>query len=799
MARDILDLGADVYDDTPVATKHRISPKKRNYIIGLSIAGVLLAGLVTFTVIASQTFLQDVNNLENIQFYYTPTSMLEEGEEQTLTLYKLDPNTKYPSTFRIPEKVKGYKVAHIGPEAFVGHNEIKKVVITKYVKSIGEKAFSNCVNISNFSWNKALTDIGNDAFYGTAFLKNLQSDPKGFYKIPSGVLLYVGKDYFPANTALIPDSLTAEEKAAIKSTYGLSDGNLYTFEGLDVTNLTSGLFKENNNVVYVDFPSFLTRVGKELFYGSTGLKGVNFSHSDIREINDGAFEKCSSLNAITFSDKLTSIGSEAFAETAITSVPALHNIAEMGSGIFRNCHSLKSVIYPVSHTITSVPNEMFYGCSQLEEIHWGNESDSQMDLVESFGYGAFARTNFQTFVVPKNVTSILDNTFSECTSLEKVTFYGPVDDTDIIPGSVDEGFVHVGIDGEPDIPGQLVGISDIRSNAFSGDLKLKTINWIGHDDVIRGEDGKFTFPRSLQYTNIDSFNLNDNRTFYGTAATSITVGNNLSAIGSYAFANMTDLEDVSFAANSILRIIGSNSFENDVKLEEISLPSSVINLGSSSFRNCTSLTKVEFNGAQISGIRPYTFENCEKLASIDIPESVSAIYEGAFKGTRLLQNVIIPKDVTQLNSEAFANVRAEGDDDMLEILVDIKYADMRYVNTAKDWYDPAQAYPSYKITEGETKVAGVSYWNGNKVSPTIIKLTGVTYTGELAKKDYVAGEILDPTGLTIIASYDDSTDLELQQLDIDWEILQAGDTEAKGTYTVGDVTKTITVTGITVA
>ena len=54
---------------------------------------------------------------------------------------------------------------------------------------------------------EGVKEIGNDAFYGTAFLKNLQSDPKGFYKIPSGVLLYVGKDYFPANTALIPDSL----------------------------------------------------------------------------------------------------------------------------------------------------------------------------------------------------------------------------------------------------------------------------------------------------------------------------------------------------------------------------------------------------------------------------------------------------------------------------------------------------------------------------------------------------------------------------------------------------------------
>ena len=44
MARDISELGADVFDDTP-KPKNKISPKKRNYIIGLSITGVLLVGV----------------------------------------------------------------------------------------------------------------------------------------------------------------------------------------------------------------------------------------------------------------------------------------------------------------------------------------------------------------------------------------------------------------------------------------------------------------------------------------------------------------------------------------------------------------------------------------------------------------------------------------------------------------------------------------------------------------------------------------------------------------------------------
>ena len=797
MARDILDLGADVYDDTVVASKHRISPKKRNYIIGLSITGVLLAGLVTFTIIASNTFLLDVTNLEKIQFIYTPSSMLEEGEEQTLTLFKLDPNTKYPSTFRIPEKVKGYRVAHIGEEAFVNHPEIKKVIFTKYVKTIGDRAFSNCTGLEKFTWNKALTEIGSDAFFGTKFLNNLQLDSKGFYKIPSGVLVYVGKDYFPANSALVPGTLTAEEMENIKSTYGLSDGNLYTFENLQISNLTSGLFKNNTNIVYADFPSFLTKVGKDLFSGANNLKGVDFSHSNVTVISDSAFKNCPSLNYIKFSDKLTSIGDDAFAETAITSVPELHNITEMGSGIFRNCHNLTSVVYPVSETIRSVPTEMFYGCSALNTIKWGDVGNSKVDLMESFGYGAFAKTAFVTFDVPKNVTAILDNTFTDCTALETVTFYGPVDDNDIIPGTKEEGITHMGADGK-EKEGQLVGIADIRSNAFSNDLHLSTIRWVDKNSTIHGDDGEFTFPRSLQNTSADSFNLPNNRTFEGTSAKKVTIGNNLMSIGSYAFAQMTELEAVEFEDYSVLRNIGSNAFENDVKIESISLPDSLINLGSSSFKDCTSLKTIDFNQAEVTGIRPYTFENCINLEDFKLPETISAIYEGAFKGTRKLQQVIIPENVTQINAEAFYNVREEGATDKLEILMEIPYANMRYVN-AKDWYQEEQAYVSFKLGENEAKLPGISYWKGDNDAPVIIKLTNVDFSGTLAKTSYTAGEAFDSTGLTINASYDDSTSIVITDANIEWNPLQAGDTEATGTYTVGAVTKAITVTGITVS
>ena len=69
MARDISELGADVFDDTP-QPKRRISIKKRNYIIGLSVAAALAIGAATTSIILCNTVLLDYANVQNVYYYF---------------------------------------------------------------------------------------------------------------------------------------------------------------------------------------------------------------------------------------------------------------------------------------------------------------------------------------------------------------------------------------------------------------------------------------------------------------------------------------------------------------------------------------------------------------------------------------------------------------------------------------------------------------------------------------------------------------------------------------------------------
>ena len=913
MARDIQDLGADVFDDTIPESQRRLSPKKRNYIIGLPILGVLLAGVVTFAVIASNLWLQDMDYLKNVQFYFTPVDANDKNAPTpTLTLYKLDPNTKYPKNFRIPEKVEGYKVTAIAPEAFNGHNEIQSVTFTKYVDTVGERAFYGCRGIKKFVWNKALSHIGADAFSDTAFYDNLKENRKdSYYTIPSGILIYLGSEFLKDNTALVSDDITDAEKNNVKTKYGLTDSNFAYFSDLKANSFVSGLFRENEKVVYIDFPSFLVEVNSYTFESCSNLKGITFEHSKVERILDSAFEKCNKLKDITLADSITYLGNYVFSNTGIDKIPELHKVEYIGSGAFKGCKSLVEVHYPASADITDVKKEMFRDCTSLKTIYWGDEENSGIDYITSFGTYAFANTAFEEFIVPKNVQTLMDNVFSGCSKLKKVQLYGNPSDL-MNPNSInydeeghvlydediDDGDAHfadgtyylhydsenpsssekfqVAEDGSltikftdvtkpanfnevefkfsaeeleelqkpagfatqyaindklngEDTPifkldisadyfifssvpnlwpdgvggyqiGTLGGITGIRTRAFHEYTSLKTIAL--YDDnyhLYNDTEGYFVFPKSLLTTDLDSFNRIDNYVFDKTKVEHIVFGANVTTIGSYAFYGAADLQTVEFTGNNSLRSIGQNAFQNATSLTSIDLPSSLTSLGANAFNGCVSLTNINIANTSIDNIRSKAFTGCKSITTLDLPANLSSIGMSAFAGMTNLERLFIPASITQINDYAFTNENEDESDPKMPVYFEINFEQLKKVNISNECTDET-SYISVIATAGEEKIPGMSYWNGNKESFSEILLSDLAFTGAPTKTNYRAGDYFEAEGLTITATYDDGDTLELDgDFDIEWTDLKAGDTSVTGTYTVGNITKTITVTGITVS
>ena len=95
-------------------------------------------------------------------------------------------------------------------------------------------------------------------------------------------------------------------------------------------------------------------------------------------------------------------------------------------------------------------------------------------------------------------------------------------------------------------------------------------------------------------------------------------------------------------------------FDYCSSLTDITIPNSVTSIGNGLFRGCSSLESITIpssikqnwssrGGDYKSFLFKYFFEDCKSLISVTISDNVIQIGEGTFKGCSLLKNIKIAK------------------------------------------------------------------------------------------------------------------------------------------------------------
>ena len=163
---------------------------------------------------------------------------------------------------------------------------------------------------------------------------------------------------------------------------------------------------------------------------------------------------------------------------------------------------------------------------------------------------------------------------------------------------------------------------------------------------------------------------------------SVTLPNSVTTIGHGAFSNCSNLTSINIP-NSV-KTIGNGAFQGS-KLSFISIPASVVSIGKGAFwwciglssivvakdnpvydsrENCNAIIRSTSNTLMagcrnshipntVTAIGDGAFEGCEGLISIDIPYSVTMIGEDAFMGCTHLTAIDIPRFVTTIGNGAF--------------------------------------------------------------------------------------------------------------------------------------------------
>ena len=180
--------------------------------------------------------------------------------------------------------------------------------ITSYTGTGGDVEIPATIN------GKAVTSIGNYAFYGCSGLTSLA--------IPAGVTS-IGYSVFSGCRGLtslaIPAGVTTIDYFAFDGCSGLTSITLPA----GVTSIGLSAFRDCSGLTSITIPAGVTSIGNGAFDGCSGLKSLVLPEG-ITSIGYYAFNGCSGLTSITIPAGVTSIGNSAFQECGLKSLSLIH-------------------------------------------------------------------------------------------------------------------------------------------------------------------------------------------------------------------------------------------------------------------------------------------------------------------------------------------------------------------------------------------------------------------------------------------------------------------------------------------
>ncbi len=504
----------------------------------------------------------------------------------------------------------------------------------------------------------------------------------------------------------LPDRLVS---IALYAFSGCASLKTVTFgDSCKLSTIGDRAFEKCASLTEISIPDLTTSIGIYAFSGCSLLANFNLgANSQLITIGQHAFRNCSALVEFTAPATLAYFGKPTTADTVTekTSSYTFYNCKQLAKVdlsacsveyiamyTFQHCSSLATVLLPQG--LKGIGQYAFQNCVKLSEITLP-EGLVTINGQAFSGCGQYIvktglKTGLKSITVPSTVTTIGKSAFEECAALEEATIKSSLIGESMFLDCRMLKKVTIGVNTE-----------SIKNLAFSGCTSLSDIDLQSN---ILTEIGKGAF----QSAAISDFVIPDSVTSLGagSAATgadgvfadcskllSVTIGTGVANLTDCLFANCQSLETVEFKENgktaqigkkvfyncrslkaislpstvNQIGLVGTSSyttsttncsvFEGCAALVSISLPSAVAKIGQNTFKDCSSLQTVTFNGNVLEFIALGAFSGCASLTDFTFPMLGSSFTLGAsaFAGCSSLESIVLPDNVKTIADNTFLN------------------------------------------------------------------------------------------------------------------------------------------------
>lgn len=458
----------------------------------------------------------------------------------------------------IPEGMKSVK-----DFTFQDCSYLTSVELPDSIESIGEYAFYSCSSLTSIVIPDSCTAIGSSAFDSCRRLSSLD--------LGHGVQT-IDRNAFDSlrgftGTLVIPNSVTYIEEGAFSQSYMTKvifedDDETSTRERLILSSQFMGVFHYCQNLEEVVFPNM---------NGNIEVRVDSYSGA-----SGAIFNGCYSLTTVFLGSGITTL-----------------------ANMFEDCPNITNLDGLLTNPSFVYEDGVLYNRSKTEIImaiagDFDVEDYRVPEDITAIHASAFQGIDcLKSVYIPKSVSSIGTQAFSECPNLETVTF-------------------------DPNYTQDV----EFGSGVFRGSYEYGSVL------------SNVSFPAS--FTTVGDYMFNR------TAITSVTTEKfpGVDNIGDQAFSDCDHLETIDLSGNTNLRMFSMNDFSEEP------------HGGQYAFSYCPNLTTAILPES-LNSIPLGLFSKCVNLAEFTIPSTVEEIGTSAFAETALTK-VVIPDSVRYLSGASYS-------------------------------------------------------------------------------------------------------------------------------------------------